>query len=58
MNEIVTESSHAQCELCGKMKTVRMIQQSANNKRRHRLLSEVLPFRKCLARLGLLSHYT
>ena len=36
MNEIVTELSHAQCELCKMVKTVRMIDQSANNRRDHR----------------------
>ena len=29
MNEIVTESSRAQCEFCRMLKTVRMIRQSA-----------------------------
>ena len=33
MNEHVTESSHAQCEPCRILKTVRMTEQSANHKR-------------------------
>ena len=34
MNEVVTDSSHAQYELCRILKTVKMIEQSANNKKR------------------------
>ena len=51
MNENVTESSHAQCVLCRTLNTVRMIEQSANNKGNHRLLLGMLSFRECLARL-------
>ena len=31
MNEFVTETSHAQCELCRILKTARMTEQSADN---------------------------
>ena len=36
MNEIVTESSHAQCDLCRILKTVKMLEQRANTRRNHR----------------------
>ena len=42
MNEIVTESSHAKCELCRILKTVRMTEQSADSRRNHRLLLDML----------------
>ena len=57
MNENLTESSHAQCDWCSKLKTVRMIEQDANNKGSHRLLLEMLSFRVCLSRLRWLSHF-
>ena len=40
-----TESSPAQCELCKILKTVRMIEQCANNQGNRRLLLEMLSFR-------------
>ena len=54
----VTESRHAQCELCRVLKTVRMKEQSANDEGNHQLLLEMLSYRECLARLWLLSHFT
>ena len=50
MNENVTESGHAQFDLCKIRKTIRMIEQSANNKGNHRFLLEMF-FRECHARL-------
>ena len=51
MNENVAESSLAQNELCRILNTVRMIEQSANNKGNYQLLLEMISFRVCLARL-------
>ena len=58
MNEIVTESTYAQCELRRILNTVRMIEQSADTEGDDRLLLEVLSSRKFLTRLGLVSHHT
>ena len=58
MNEVVTETSPAQCELYRKLKTARMTEQSANNTGSHRLLLEMLSLRGCLARPGLMSQFS
>ena len=58
MNEVVTETSPAQCELYRILNTAKMIEQSANNTGSHRLLIEMLSFRGCFARPGLMSHFT
>ena len=58
MNEVVTETSPAQCELYKILKTARMIEQSANNTGSHRLLLEMLSFRGCLTKPGLMSHFS
>ena len=46
----VTESSHAQFELCRILRTVRMMEQIADKKGVHRLLLEMLSFRQCIAK--------
>ena len=58
MNDIVTKSSHAQCELCKILKTARMMEQCANNMGNHGLLLGMLSFREGLSKLGLLWHFS
>ena len=42
MSEIGTESSHARCELCRMLKTVRMIEHSANKREFITLLTTII----------------